>query len=157
MTVRVLIEMDASGIRAVNVLDAAMRAYNEKLRRAVPDAEIDFEVLGVVRDAEVRAGVVAEEPEARSLTPDEINALPIGSVVMTETIIESFGAYEQRVWQKFGGGPDWQFGMPRHEWQSTDGGFERVDNADRHRGQFGFNRRVTLLWVPVKQEGETGD
>lgn len=112
------------------------------------DAATTLETLTAIRS------VVAEEPEARSLTPDEINALPIGSVVMTETIIESFGAYEQRVWQKFGGQPDWQFGMPRHEWQSTDGGFERVGNAERHRGQFGFNRRVTLLWVPVKQEGE---
>lgn len=65
MRVRVLIEMDDGGvgIRAVNVLDSAMRAYNEKLRHAVPDAEIDFEVLGVVPEAEVRAGVVAEEPE----------------------------------------------------------------------------------------------
>lgn len=65
MKVRVLIEMDDGGvgIRAVNVLDSAMRAYNEKLSRAVPDAAIDFEVLGVVPDAEVRAGVVAEEPE----------------------------------------------------------------------------------------------
>lgn len=55
MRVRVLIEMDDGGvgIRAVNVLDAAMRTYNEKLSRAVPEAAIDFEVLGVV----------AEEPE----------------------------------------------------------------------------------------------
>ena len=96
-------------------------------------------------------------PEPQSLTPEEINALPIGSVVMTETHVDRFGAYEQRVWQKFGGDPDWQFGVPRHEWQSTDGGFERVGNAERHRGQFGFNGRVTLLWVPVKQEGEVRD
>lgn len=70
MIVRVLIEMDdgASGIRAVNVLDAAMRERNEKLTRAVPDAAIDFEVLGIVPDSEVRAGVVAEEPE-RPLRP----------------------------------------------------------------------------------------
>lgn len=99
------------------------------------------------------AGVVAEEPESRSLTPEEINALPVGSVVMTETDVVRFGAYEQRVWQKLGGQPDWQFGVPRHEWQSTDGGFERVGELARLRGRFGFNRRVTLLWVPVKQEG----
>jgi hypothetical protein len=51
MKVQVLIEMDdgASGIRAVNVLDSAMRAYNEELVRAEPSAEIDFEVLGIVR------------------------------------------------------------------------------------------------------------
>ncbi|VHM07292.1 Uncharacterised protein [Streptococcus pyogenes] len=63
MKVRVLIEMDDSGrgVRAVNVLDSAMREYNEKLSRS--DAAIDFNVLGVVPEAEVRAGVVAEEPE----------------------------------------------------------------------------------------------
>lgn len=77
MKVRVLIEMDdgASGIRAVNVLDSAMREYNEKLTLAVPDAAIDFEVLGIVRESEVRAGVVAEEPEwgiANAKTPDKV-------------------------------------------------------------------------------------
>lgn len=57
MKVRVLIEMDdgGRGVRAVNVLDSAMRAYNEKLSRAVPDAAIDFEVLGVV-SADVEVG-----------------------------------------------------------------------------------------------------
>ncbi|CAN7517399.1 hypothetical protein LJR042_003535 [Microbacterium maritypicum] len=43
------------------MLDSAMREYNEKLSRS--DAAIDFNVLGVVPEAEVRAGVVAEEPE----------------------------------------------------------------------------------------------
>lgn len=57
MRVRVLIEMDDGGvgIRAVNVLDSAMRLYNEKLSLAVPEAAIDFEVLGIVpADVETR-------------------------------------------------------------------------------------------------------
>lgn len=55
MKVRVLIEMDdgGRGVRAVNVLDSAMREYNKKLSRSA--AAIDFEVLGVVPDAR-RAG-----------------------------------------------------------------------------------------------------
>lgn len=95
------------------------------------------------------------EAERSGLTPEQINALPVGAVVMTETDPATFGVYEQRVWQKFGGVPEWQFGFPRHEWQSTDGGFEQVGQSDRHRGQFGFNRRVTLLWMPVNENGET--
>ncbi len=57
MRVRVLVEMDDGGvgIRAVNVLDSAMRLYNEKLSTAVPEAVIDFEVLGVIAaDSDIR-------------------------------------------------------------------------------------------------------
>lgn len=52
MKVRVLVEMDdgGRGVRGVNVIDAALHAYNEKLRLAEPSAEIDFEVLGVVSE-----------------------------------------------------------------------------------------------------------
>ena len=81
-----------------------------------------------------------------------LDSLPIGSVVMTETDPEKFGAHEQRVWQKFGGEPDWQFGVPRHEWQSTDGGFVRVDEAADGRHSFATNRRVTVLYVPDQEE-----
>lgn len=77
--------------------------------------------------------------------PPSLDSLPIGSVVMTETL-RSFGALEQRVWQKFGGAPDWQFGIPRHDWQSTDGGFVRV--GDPAAG-LAFNRRFTVLYVPA--------
>lgn len=58
MRVRVLIEMDdgGRGIRAVNVLDSAMHKYNDKLRRADPPAEIDFEVLGVVPSEQAAVG-----------------------------------------------------------------------------------------------------
>jgi hypothetical protein len=86
------------------------------------------------------------EPAVRYLTQDEIDALPIGSVVMTTTDPEHFGLYEQRVWQKFGGAREWQFGQPRHEWQSTDGGFVRV-GAQQITG-FALSRRVVLLFEP---------
>ncbi|OIU88624.1 hypothetical protein [Microbacterium sp. AR7-10] len=108
-------------------------------------------VLSAVEQA--HTSIPAEKP---ILTPEDINALPVGAVVMTETNPATFGVYEQRVWQKFGGVPEWQFGFPRHEWQSTDGGFERVGQPDYLRGRFGFNRHVTLLWVPVN-ENETTD
>lgn len=58
MRVRVLVEMDdgGRGVRAVNALDSAMRDHNEKLRRANPSAQIDFEVLGVVPETNGGAG-----------------------------------------------------------------------------------------------------
>lgn len=66
--------------------------------------------------------------EPRIMSREELNALPIGSVIMTFTDPERFGLYEQRVWEKFGGAREWQFGNPKHEWQCTDGGFVRVGN-----------------------------
>lgn len=66
--------------------------------------------------------------EPRIMSREELNALPVGSVIMTFTDPENFGLYEQRVWEKFGGARGWQFGEPKHEWQSTDGGFVRVGN-----------------------------
>jgi hypothetical protein len=88
-----------------------------------------------------------ESLEPEWLSPHEVRALPVGSVVMTETDPESFGVYEQRVWQRFGGAPDWQFQHSRYEWQSTDGGFVRVSDAERGPA-FAVNRRVTLLYSP---------
>ncbi|WP_449278015.1 hypothetical protein [Leucobacter sp. GX24907] len=89
----------------------------------------------------------AREPFDPYLTPDEVKDLPVGSVVMTETDPEVFGFYEQRVWQRFGGEPDWQFKSPRHDWQSTDGGFQRVADRD-WPPVFAQNRRVRLLFTP---------
>jgi len=91
------------------------------------------------------------------LEPAEVAALPVGSVVMTETDAEVFGVYEQRVWQKFGGVPEWQFQHPRHDWQSTDGGFVRVGDSERHGAPvFAMSRRVRLLYAPVQfPEGGT--
>ncbi|MCC4906949.1 hypothetical protein [Microbacterium sp. cx-59] len=86
--------------------------------------------------------------EARWMTVEEIDALPIGSVVMTVTDPEHFGLYEQRVWEKHGGTREWQFGSPRKEWQSTDGGFQRTDVEQRHRALFATNRKVIVLFVP---------
>lgn len=80
------------------------------------------------------------------MTKDELDALPIGSVVMTITDPDTFGVYEQRVWQKFGGSRDWQFGNRRHEWQSTDGGFVRV--GEQHGTGFASTRSVVVLYVP---------
>lgn len=79
---------------------------------------------------------------------DMLDELPTGSVVMTETFPD-FGAYEQRVWQKFGGEPSWQYpDFRHHEWQSTDGGFERVGTEPRCRGTFTMGRKVTVLYRP---------
>jgi hypothetical protein len=79
--------------------------------------------------------------EARYMSNDELNSLPVGSVIMTVTEPESFGLYEQRIWEKFGGVQEWQFGMPRHEWQSTDGGFVRVGNDPLFD-----NRKIVILF-----------
>lgn len=79
--------------------------------------------------------------EARTMTAAELNALPIGSVIMTVTEPASFGFYEQRVWQKFGGSREWQFGVERHDWQSTDGGIIRVGNAPDF-----YNRKIVVLF-----------
>ncbi len=56
-------------------------------------------------------------------TAEDMDALPVGSVVMTLMTVEP---YEHRIWQKFGGSREWLSGWPRHEWQATDGGFVRV-------------------------------
>lgn len=97
----------------------------------------------------MRSGPLTTTAEPRYMTVDEINALPIGSVVMTVTDPAEFGLYEQRVWQKFGGTPDWQFGVPRHEWQSTDGGFARHEPRTRERGPvFAENRKLVVLYLP---------
>lgn len=128
MKVRVLIDMDdgASGIRAVNALDSAMREYNEKLRRADPSAEIDFEVLGIVRDAEVRAGVVTEEPEGRRWFSAAYRAqngkiIPIGD----ETVLAEYA-------------------------QKTVDDFSREDEEGP---DYFLASRIIPPWVPVKQGG----
>ena len=90
--------------------------------------------------AELTERAVREEiARDAEITPDELDALPVGSVVMS--IMQD--PHEQRVWQRFGGEPDWQFGMPRHDWQSTDGGFVRVGNSADLIG--GGPRTLTLL------------
>lgn len=93
--------------------------------------------------------VAPDAPEAPrvgdELTAEQVLALPIGSVVMATTR-RSFGVYEQRVWMRYGGEPGWQFGNHRHEWQSTDGGFQRVEDA-QHPPVFTWNRAVTLLHI----------
>lgn len=117
--------------------------------RAELAAEIrggDMEDRAWMIDALERAAT-ALETTARFMPTDELEALPIGSVVMTVTE-RSFGVYEQRVWQKFGGSKDWQFGFPRHEWQSTDGGFVRTGEQQRYRAHFAHHRAVVVLFVP---------
>lgn len=82
-------------------------------------------------------------------TTDELDALPVGSVVMTETNPVTFGVYEQRVWMRHGGVGDWQFPQfKRHDWQSTDGGFQEMDAPVHVRGLWTTNRRVTVLYRP---------
>ncbi len=77
-------------------------------------------------------------------TPEELDALPVGSVVMTETRRGFGGGYEQRVWMRHGGQ-----GSPLiHDWQSTDGGFQRVGEPEHARGMWAVNRNVTVLYRP---------
>lgn len=127
MKVRVLIEMDdgGRGVRAVNVLDSAMREYNEKLRRADPSAEIDFEVLGIVRDAEVRAGVVAEEPEGRRQFTPAYRA-GNGNVISLETPNMLRDAAEKTV--------------------------REFTEEDPEGPDYFVAMRILPPWVPVKQE-----
>lgn len=101
----------------------------------------DIRVLAAMREPE------HSEPEVIT-SAAELAALPPGSVVMTEVFIERKGVTERRVWQKFAGEPDWQFGHPRHEWQATDGGFERVGEA--YAGTWLINRRATVLYRPER-------
>ncbi len=84
------------------------------------------------------------------MTKAEIDALPVGSVVMTETDPETFGVYEQRVWMRHGGHGDWQFPQyKRHDWQATDGGFQRM--GEQYGSGFACNRIVTVLYRPDQQ------
>ena len=77
-------------------------------------------------------------------TAAELDSLPIGSVVMTETHRGFGGGYEQRVWMRHGGQ-----GSPLiHDWQSTDGGFQRVGEPEHARGMWAVNRNVTVLYRP---------
>lgn len=132
MRVRVLIEMDdgASGIRAVNALDSAMRDYNEKLTRAVPDAAVDFEVLGIVRESEVRAGVVAEEPEGRRQFTAAYRASN-GNVISLETPNMLREAAERTV--------------------------REFSEEDPEGPDYFVATRILPPWVPVKQEGAETD
>lgn len=57
----------------------AWRFFRTENRAYDGDAEAEVRSWLAAHDAEVRAGVVAEEPEDRSLTPEQISALPIGS------------------------------------------------------------------------------
>lgn len=142
MRVRVLIEMDDGGvgIRAVNVLDAAMRAYNEKLRHAVPDAAIDFEVLGVVPDAEVRAFVQGEAKLSGNPHADHEFCDPtLGCVVAEE--------------------PDWEYGWHTGSTVSLIGRRDQVEEWLAVRGwklgegDWGsrvMRRRVAGAWSPAE-------
>ncbi len=74
------------------------------------------------------------------VTPDD---LPVGSVVMTETL-DGFGSLERRVWMRHGGGDSGLL----HDWQSTDGGFQRMGAAPHARDLWALNRRVIVLYRP---------
>jgi len=91
----------------------------------------------------------AKAKQGSKMTREELDALPIGSVVMTMTDPVTFGVYEQRVWQKYGGAREWQFGRPAHDWQSTDGGFVETGHMQvPFAWSFAFNRRVLVLFTP---------
>ncbi|UOQ58113.1 hypothetical protein MUN78_04505 [Leucobacter allii] len=133
--------------------DIATVVFNGRSFGPFREGELGYELVMEIRRLQAAlARAAAPEPVAQEafdpfLSPAEVQALPVGSVVMTETDPAVFGAYEQRVWQRFGGEPDWQFRSPRHEWQSTDGGFQRVEDRD-WPPVFSNNRRVRLLYTP---------
>lgn len=57
--VKILVEIEADPIRAINVIANALHERNKELRKAVPDASVFYEVLGVCRhhdaaDVEIR-------------------------------------------------------------------------------------------------------
>lgn len=60
--------------------------------------------------------------DTRITTAEQMNALPIGSVVLSTDPRQS----ASRAWFKYGRLPEFQFGNERFEWQSTDGGFIRT-------------------------------
>jgi hypothetical protein len=104
--------------------------------------------LGREAAAHVAAALRVSAPET-VITVEELDALPVGSVIMTT--YDRGRSIERRVWQKFGQEPEWQFGMPRWEWQSTDGGFQRERAHSSIIGPAGFAR---VLFRPTREEGE---
>lgn len=49
--VQVIVEIDATPRRALMIVSSALQERNKVLARAVPDASVNFDIVGVVPDA----------------------------------------------------------------------------------------------------------
>lgn len=86
----------------------------------------------------------AQEAFDPYLSPAQVHALPVGSVIMTETDPEVFGVYEQRVYHRLGGESGWQYMTSRYERPLREGGLQQIEEL---RGFCG-GQRVRLLYTP---------